>query len=211
MFGILNYEVFLISCILLNLIPGADTMYVLGRSVSQGRKAGVYSVFGIISGALIHTLFVACGLSVILMKSMLAFNAIKIAGVAYLVYLGVRMFLDRSNPATSTGDGGQPRHMRGVFMQGVLTSLMNPKVSLFFLAFLPQFIAPGASGPIPFLLLGLTFCTTGMLWCLFVAYCSSFMTGWLKGNPRAMSLLNKLTGVMFIGLGLNLLRTKAPQ
>ncbi|TYP78167.1 LysE family translocator [Paenibacillus methanolicus] len=210
MFGIMNYEVFLVSCILLNLIPGADTMYVLGRSVTQGRKAGVYSVFGIISGALIHTLFVACGLSVILMKSMLVFNAIKIAGVVYLVYLGIRMFLDRSTPA-SIEAGGQPGNVRGVFMQGILTSLVNPKVSLFFLAFLPQFLAPGASGPVPFLLLGLTFCATGLLWCLVVAYGSSYMSGWLKGSPRAVAIMNKVTGVMFIGLGLNLLRTKAPQ
>ncbi|MFB9326128.1 LysE family translocator [Paenibacillus aurantiacus] len=210
MFGILNYEVFLVSCILLNLIPGADTMYVLGRSVSQGRKAGVYSVFGIISGSVIHTLLVACGLSVILMKSLLVFNVIKIAGVVYLVYLGIRMLLDRTKPA-SIEEGGQHGNIRGVFVQGILTSLMNPKVSLFFLAFLPQFIAPGASGPIPFLLLGLTFCTTGLLWCLFVAYCSSYMSGWLKGSPRAVALMNKVTGVMFIGLGLNLLRTKSPQ
>ncbi|MFC4104111.1 LysE family translocator [Paenibacillus xanthanilyticus] len=210
MFGIMNYEVFLISCMLLNLIPGADTMYVLGRSVTQGRKAGVYSVFGIVSGALIHTLFVACGLSVILMKSMLAFNVIKLAGVVYLVYLGIRMFLDRSSPA-SIEEGGRPGSVRGVFMQGILTSLMNPKVSLFFLAFLPQFLAPGASGPVPFLLLGLTFCTTGLLWCLVVAYGSSYMSGWLKGSPRAVGIMNKVTGVMFIGLGLNLLRTKAPQ
>ncbi|WP_226001494.1 LysE family translocator [Paenibacillus sp. BJ-4] len=211
MFGIINYEVFLLTGILLNLIPGADTMYIVGRSISQGRKAGVYSVFGIISGSLIHTLLVAFGLSIVLTKSIMVFNVIKIIGVIYLVYLGVRMLLDKTNASFSAAESNTQHNIRKTYIQGMLTSLTNPKVSLFFIAFLPQFIDTKASGPIPFLILGLTFSFTGLLWCLFIAYFSSYMTRKIKVNQRFGTYLNKITGIIFIGLGLNLLRAKAPQ
>jgi RhtB (resistance to homoserine/threonine) family protein len=209
MYGIINYEVFLITGILLNLIPGADTMYIVGRSISQGRKAGVYSVFGIISGSLIHTLLVAFGLSVILTKSIMVFNIIKIIGVIYLVYLGIRMLLDKTNASLNASESNK-ENIKKIYVQGMLTSLTNPKVSLFFIAFLPQFIDAKANGPIPFIILGLTFSFTGLLWCLFIAYFSSAFTRKLKGNHRFGIYLNKLTGIIFIGLGLKLLRTKAP-
>lgn len=161
MYGIINYEVFLLTGILLNLIPGADTMYIVGRSMSQGRKAGVYSVLGIITGSLVHTLFVAFGLSLILVKSVFLFNTIKIIGVIYLVYLGVKMILDRSNLAFQNTSNAL--NIQKIYIQGMLTSLTNPKVSLFFIAFLPQFIDTNASGPIPFLILGLTFTASGLI------------------------------------------------
>jgi len=210
MFGIINYEVFLLTGILLNLIPGADTMYIVGRSVSQGRKAGVYSVFGIISGSLIHTLLVAFGLSIILTKSIVLFNFIKIVGVIYLVYLGIRMLLDKSNLNISASKTNNHNPIK-IYLQGMLTSLTNPKVSLFFLSFLPQFIDTKASGPISFIILGLTFSFTGLIWCLFVAYFSSFITKKINVNQRIGTYLNKITGIIFIGLGLKLLGTKAPQ
>ncbi|MCY7484684.1 LysE family translocator [Paenibacillus alvei] len=210
MYGIVNYEVFLLTGILLNLIPGADTMYIVGRSISQGRKAGVYSVFGIISGSLIHTLLVAFGLSIILTKSILVFNIIKMVGVIYLIYLGIKMLLDKTNASFSTSES-QKENLRKIYIQGMLTSLTNPKVSLFFIAFLPQFIDTKNSSPIPFIILGLTFSITGLLWCLFIAYFSSYVTRKIKANQRLSAYLNKFTGILFIGLGLHLLRTKAPQ
>ncbi|MBG9737017.1 LysE family translocator [Paenibacillus alvei] len=210
MYGIINYEVFLLTGILLNLIPGADTMYIVGRSISQGRKAGVHSVFGIISGSLIHTLLVAFGLSIILTKSILVFNIIKMVGVIYLIYLGIKMLLDKTNASFSASES-QKENLRKIYIQGMLTSLTNPKVSLFFIAFLPQFIDTKNSSPIPFIILGLTFSITGLLWCLFIAYFSSYVTRKIKANQRLSAYLNKITGILFIGLGLNLLRTKAPQ
>ncbi|XXA84661.1 LysE family transporter [Bacillus paranthracis] len=98
-----------------------------------------------------------------------------------------------------------------MYLQGLLTSLTNPKVSLFFIAFLPQFIDTKASGPIPFIILGITFTVTGLLWCLFVAYFSSYGTKKLRGNQKVGMILNKVTGLIFIGMGLKLLQTKAPQ
>ncbi|HFK1792110.1 TPA: LysE family translocator [Bacillus pacificus] len=209
MYGIINYEVFLLTGILLNLIPGADTMYIVGRSISQGRKAGVYSVFGIITGSLVHTLLVAFGLSIILTKSVVLFNTIKVIGVIYLVYLGIKMILDKTNIAFQAPSN--KLNVRKIYLQGLLTSLTNPKVSLFFIAFLPQFIDTKASGPIPFIILGITFTVTGLLWCLFVAYFSSYVTKKLRGNQKVGMILNKVTGLIFIGMGLKLLQTKAPQ
>ncbi|MGG4230842.1 LysE family translocator [Bacillus paramycoides] len=209
MYGIINYEVFLLTGILLNLIPGADTMYIVGRSISQGRKAGVYSVFGIITGSLVHTLLVAFGLSIILTKSIVLFNTIKVIGVIYLVYLGIKMILDKTNVAFQASSN--KLNIRKIYLQGLLTSLTNPKVSLFFIAFLPQFIDTKASGPMPFIILGLTFTVTGLLWCLFVAYFSSYVTKKLRGNQKVGMILNKVTGMIFIGMGLKLLQTKAPQ
>lgn len=210
MYGITHYELFLITGIMMNLIPGTDTMYIVGRSISQGRTAGVFSVFGIITGSLIHTLFVAFGLSIILVKSVFLFNTIKILGVIYLVYLGIRMLLDKSNTVFQEPEVNK-LNIRRIYVQGILTSLTNPKVALFFLSFLPQFIDTQTSGPIPFLILGLTFTTTGLLWCLFVAYFSSYVTNKLRKNQKIGMVLNKITGVIFIGMGIKLLQTKAPN
>ncbi|HFK1682979.1 TPA: LysE family translocator [Bacillus tropicus] len=209
MYGIINYEVFLLTGVLLNLIPGADTMYIVGRSISQGRKAGVYSVFGIITGSLVHTLLVAFGLSIILTKSVVLFNVIKVIGAIYLVYLGIKMILDKTNIAFQAPSN--KLNIRKIYLQGLLTSLTNPKVSLFFIAFLPQFIDTKASGPIPFIILGITFTVTGLLWCLFVAYFSSYVTKKLRGNQKVGMILNKVTGLIFIVMGLKLLQTEAPQ
>lgn len=209
MYGIINFDVFLLTGILMNLIPGADTMYIVGRSISQGRRAGIYSVFGIITGSLVHTLLVSFGLSLILTKSIVLFNTIKIIGVIYLVYLGIKMILDKSNIGFEVSTN--KLNIRKIYLQGLLTSLTNPKVSLFFIAFLPQFIHAKASGPIPFLILGLTFTATGLLWCLFVAYFSSYVTNKLRGNQKLGIILNRLTGMIFICMGLKLLQTKAPH
>jgi len=209
MFGIINYEMFLLTGILLNLIPGADTMYIVGRSIAQGKRAGVYSVFGIITGSLVHTLLVSFGLSLILTKSILLFTVIKIIGVIYLAYLGIKMILDQSNVDLEASSG--PLNLRKIYIQGLFTSLTNPKVSLFFIAFLPQFIDVHVSGPIQFLILGLTFTATGLVWCLFVAYFSSYVTSKLRSKQKFGRLLNKVTGMLFIYMGLKLLQTKAPH
>ncbi len=207
MFGIQDYGIFLISGILLNLTPGADTLYILGRSITQGRKAGILSLLGIINGALIHTMLVAFGLSVILVRSELAFNGIKYLGAAYLSYLGIRCFVLKS----SVIDVQQVKKESNtkIYLQGMFTNLLNPKVALFYLAFLPQFITiDNHYGALPFLILGLTFITTGTIWCLFLAIFSSFISEKLRQNQKISKMMNKMTGALFIGLGLNLLRQK---
>ncbi|EJL46719.1 lysine transporter LysE [Brevibacillus agri] len=208
MFGIVHYEAFVLTAIMLNLIPGTDTMYIISRSISQGRQAGILSVLGILTGSLIHTVLAAFGLSLILAQSVVLFNIVKILGVAYLVYLGVRMFMTKE--ALSFDSTASPGRKAGkVYGQAIVTSVTNPKVALFFIAFLPQFVDATHTGPLPFLLLGLTFTLTGGIWFSLVALFASFVTQKMRNNPHFSSILNKLTGIVFIGMGLNLLRAKA--
>ncbi|MBB3113963.1 RhtB (resistance to homoserine/threonine) family protein [Paenibacillus phyllosphaerae] len=209
MFGIMNFEVFVFTALLLNLTPGTDTMYIVSRSISQGRKAGMYSALGISAGVVVHTLLAAFGLSVVLMQSALLFNVIKIAGAIYLAYLGIRMLLTKSTVQEQRTLAKQSN--RKIFLQGMITNVTNPKVALFFLAFLPQFIhtEAGAGNPLPFIILGLTFTLTGGIWCLITAYFSSMATTKLRGNAKLSTMLNRLTGIVFIAMSIKLLRTKA--
>jgi len=209
MFGIENYVGFILAGILLNLTPGADTMYILTRSISQGRRAGYYSVLGIGTGALIHTTLASFGLSIILAKSALAFNLIKYMGVAYLVYLGIRMIIDKNNLFDNKNQKMETTDLFRIYRQGLLTNLFNPKVALFFISFLPQFINPHfANGPIPFLILGFTFMTTGTLWCFFLAYSASLISQTLRNNDKIGKIMQKVSGFVFIGLGLKILTDK---
>ncbi|KIL45297.1 LysE family translocator [Jeotgalibacillus soli] len=208
MFGIINFELFLMTALLLNLTPGTDTMYIVSRTISQGRQAGVFSALGITTGTIFHTLLAAFGLSIILMNSVLLFNAIKIIGAIYLVYLGLNMIItkslkkeNRSIPTEFT--------KRKIFIQGMITNITNPKVALFFIAFLPQFINPGTASPIPFIILGLTFTFTAGVWCLAIAYFSSLTTKKIRNNATAGMLLNKITGIVFIAMAVSLFKTKA--
>jgi len=205
MSAIQNYWVFLVSGIILNITPGSDTIYILTRSVSQGRKAGFYSVLGISTGGFVHTIFASLGLSVVLSQSVAVFNTIKSIGVLYLVYLGVRTLLSRENVFEGAGNSDKNRSYWQIYRQGLLTNLFNPKVALFFLSFLPQFIdSRAADSTVPFMILGGTFLTTGTLWCLFLAYFASNLSKRLRGNERLGQTLRKVSGMVYIGLGMKI-------
>ena len=208
MFGVVHFEVFLLSALLLNLTPGTDTMYIISRSVSQGKKAGIYSSLGITAGSIFHTLFAAFGLSIILMKSVLLFNIIKFIGAIYLVYLGITMLFAKKSSFRES-DTLKKISNQKIFLQGLITNVTNPKVALFFLAFIPQFINTNNSTPIPFLILGFTFTLTGGLWCLIITNLASVATKKLRKNAKIEIILNKITGTIFIIMGLKLLKTKA--
>ncbi len=206
MSGIENYIGFLIAGVILNLTPGADTIYIITRSVAQGRKAGIYSVLGIGTGALCHTFFAAIGLSMVLMKSAMIFNIVKYVGVAYLIYLGIRMILDKTPLFENDKYKFEKPDLIKIYRQGFLTNFLNPKVAIFFLSLMPQFIKPDyVNGPVPFLILGLTFITTGTIWCLFLAYSASSMTMILRKNDRIGKIMQKINGWIFITLGLHIL------
>jgi len=208
MFGIHDFGVFLLTGILLNLTPGPDTFYILGRSLAQGRSAGVASALGVSTGALVHTFAAALGLSALLATSASAFLAIKLAGAAYLVYLGVRMLSTRSGgaaiPASFSSSG-----FWVVYRQGLITNVLNPKVALFFLALMPQFIAADSSTKFAaFITLGLCFVTTGTLWCLCLAWFSSLLGDRLRESKTFADILNWTAGALFIGLGARLATTR---
>src|SRR6516162_3770623 len=138
---------FLIASLALNLAPGPDMLYVLGRSLGQGRRAGIVSSLGIFVGCLVHIAAAALGLAALLRASVVAFNLIRYAGAAYLIYLGVRMLFSKDAQNTlASGAATQPASLGRIFMQGVISDVLNPKVAMFFVAFLPQFVNP-ARGP----------------------------------------------------------------
>jgi len=210
MLGIHDFPLFVLSCILLNITPGQDTMYILGRSVAQGRQAGVMSVLGIMTGVLVHTLLAAFGLSVILATSSLAFSIIKYAGAVYLVWLGFGFIINRKNGSALPDAPSSAPNPWKIFRQGVLTNLLNPKVALFFLSFLPQFVSVRSELVfLPFMTLGLVFFTTGSIWCLFLVYGSAWVSARFRGRTSTGGLLRKLTGALFISLGIRLAMSQA--
>lgn len=206
MFGITNFETFLIAAILLNITPGADTIYILSRSISQGKKAGILSAFGISTGALVHCIIAAFGLSVIIAQSANAFITIKYLGATYLIFLGVKALITKSKNEFEL----EQVHIkkvsnRKIYISGILTNILNPKVALFFLAFLPQFIDPNyATNSLSFIILGLAFITTGTIWCLLLALFSAKVSDSIRNNYSIKRWLNRTTGVIFIALGIKL-------
>jgi len=204
MFGIENYQGFVLAAVILNLTPGADTFYVLTRCVAQGRQAGLVSVAGIMTGCVVHVLGTAFGLSVILATSAMAFNMVKWAGALYLIGLGIKTVMDKES-RFSSASVCQGAGLLAIYRQGILTNVLNPKVALFFLSFLPQFIDAGAAqGPLPFLILGGTFLITGSTWFMILAGTAALMTRALRENPRIGIILNRISGLIFISFGLKL-------
>jgi len=192
---------FVFSALLLNITPGQDTLYIVGRSASQGFRAGAFAALGIGAGCFVHITAAAFGLSAILAASASAFAVLKILGAAYLIYVGVSLL--RSRGAGSGAAPLAPTALRPVFAQGFWTNVLNPKVALFFLAFLPQFVEAGAAGsPLPFLFLGLVFNVNGTLWNLFVAW-SAAQAGRAL-HSRAALWFNRGVGALFVTLGARL-------
>ena len=208
MFGIHDFGLFLAAGVLLNLTPGPDTVYILGRSIAQGREAGVASALGICVGSIFHTCAAALGLSAILATSSVAFVAIKLLGGAYLIFLGIKLLLDRRIQLSLPSNFRQ-RTSAAAFRQGVLTNVLNPKVALFFLAYLPQFIDPATNNKIlAFVTLGFTFVTTGTIWCLILAWFASSFSDRLRASETVGQWVNRGIGALFIFLGARLAATK---
>ena len=204
MFGIHDFGLFLCAGVLLNLTPGPDTVYILSRSIADGRRAGVASALGICIGSIFHTCAAAFGLSALLATSAWAFSAVKLAGAAYLIFLGLRALLQREY------DLHVPAKFKlsdpiAALRQGVLTNILNPKVALFFLAFLPQFIDSATPSKMAaFLTLGFTFVITGTIWCLLLAWFAATFSARLRGNATIAAVLKRAVGSLFIFLGLRL-------
>jgi len=206
MFDIIHYPLFILTAVTLNLYPGPDTIYILTRSTAQGRAAGVASALGISSGCALHALLGALGLAAVVMASATAYQTVKWAGAVYLVYLGLTMLRTRSEDAAHASPKNQSPGR--IYVQGVITSVLNPKVALFFLALIPQFIAPNAAHPgLSFLALGLTFVTTSTLWSLVLAVAAGALHRRLASGPSTL-WLKRLGGGLLVGLGARLAFSK---
>ncbi|OBP15110.1 lysine transporter LysE [Rheinheimera sp. SA_1] len=213
MFGTQDLWLFVVSGLLLNIAPGPDSLLIMARSASQGFKAGAAAVFGICTGTCVHILAAAIGLSAVLATSAEAFLLIKLLGAGYLLYIGVQMLRSRpasTNMAETSINNATKEPFGKIFRQGLLTNVLNPKVALFFLAFLPQFVAPDApSKAEAFLFLGAIFNFNGMLWCLFLAWSSAVASQKVQASARVKLWLNRMIGGLFITLGVKLALSRA--
>lgn len=200
MFDSATLLLFITGAIILLTTPGPAVLYIVARSVDQGRLAGFVSVLGIQAGALVHIAAAALGLSAILATSALAFSVVKYVGAAYLIYLGVRTLLTK--PADEPAVDAAPISLRRAFRQGAIVNLLNPKTALFFLAFLPQFVDPAAGSPtVQILLLGTLFIALATVSDGVYALLAGAVGGWLKRSRGFLSAQRYLTGGVYIALG----------
>ena len=183
------------------LLPGPAVLYVVTRSVDQGRRAGLISVLGIQTGTLVHVVGAALGLSAILLTSALAFDIVKYLGAAYLIYLGIRKLMERD-----AADGEQdapPASLQHIFSQGALVSILNPKTALFFFSFLPQFVDPTQPNvPLQMLTLGVIFMLMALITDSLYAVAAGTAARWLRGNLKFLRFQRYFSGTIYIGLGL---------
>lgn len=202
MFDLQNVYLFFIASLMLNLTPGNDMLYVASRSISQGPKAGIVSALGVFCGCFVHIVAAVFGLSLIIARSAWLFSMIKFAGAGYLIYLGIRSLV--SEPATDHIE--QNAAVSGgwkLFRQGVITNALNPKVAIFFLSFLPQFVDAGS----PYIkadlvTLGLWFAVQGTLILMIVAIILGKSRDFFKQHPKVWLIQEKITGLILIGLGI---------
>ena len=208
MSGTQNLWLFIVSGLLLNITPGPDSLFIMARSATQGWRAGFVAAAGIGSGVWVHVFAAALGLSALLATSAAAFTVVKIAGAAYLVWIGIGMLRERARPdaAQATADAApRPIAYAAIYRQGFLTNVLNPKVALFFLAFVPQFIAHDApSKPLAFIVLGAIFAFNGMLWCLALALFTALASRRVRVSSAVGLWLGRTMGAVFLALGVKL-------
>ena len=201
MFGTHDLMLFVLAGLLLNITPGPDMLYIIGRSTGQGWRAGAAATFGVSAGCSVHIGAAALGLSALITASATAFAFLKVAGALYLIYVGLSML--RTPRLALDAKAARPAALRAVFAQGFLTNALNPKVALFFLAFLPQFIEVDAPvKPLAFLFLGAIFTFTATLWNLLVAWSAARMSAAL--GSRAVAWFQRCIGGFFVVLGVRL-------
>ncbi len=209
---------FIAAGLLLNLTPGPDVLYIVSNALRGGTREGMVAALGITAGCCIHILAAAAGVSALMTASATAFTVLKWVGAAYLVYVGGRLLLSQTAPAFkleavdaySTGPVGQFSY-QSIFLRGFWTNVLNPKVALFFLAFLPQFIAPTVENkPLAFLLLGLLFSFNGLWVNMGWALSAAWLAGRASVVKRSMQWLDRVAGALFVTFGIKLALTQSP-
>lgn len=196
-----NLTLFITASLVMLITPGPAVLYILTRCIDQGRRAGYVSVLAIETGAIIHVIAAALGLSAILMTSALAFDVVRYLGAAYLIYLGIRKLRERSHADAATAV--TPLSLKRIYRQGVVVSVLNPKLALFFFAFLPQFVDTSAGHVgLQILLLGLIFAALATTTDSLYATVAGALAGWLRGNQTYQRVQRTVSGTVYIGLGL---------
>ena len=194
---------FILASALLSLAPGPDNLYVLSQSALYGRRSGIIITLGLCTGLIVHTTAVALGVAAIFMLSLTAFTILKLVGAAYLLYLAWCAF--RASATGLDPEQAMPPEPGALYRRGIIMNLTNPKVAIFFLAFLPQFADPAAgnmSGQL--FVLGLLFIVVALVIFIGIACLAGLLSGWLKNSPRAQLILNRIAGLVFTGLALRL-------
>jgi threonine/homoserine/homoserine lactone efflux protein len=210
MFGIHDLALFVISGLLLNIMPGPDSLLIMTRSATQGWRAGVAACWGIGAGVMVHVFAAAVGLSAILATSATAFLMVKYIGAAYIIWMAIGLLRSKTGGEAKVV-AAPPLPYSKIFAQGFLTNVLNPKVALFFLAFVPQFIDHDAPNKaLAFIVLGCIFNLNGMLWCNTLAVVTAQASARMKVSPRVSLWLNRVTGGLFIWLGVKLALSKQP-
>lgn len=206
MFGTQDLTIFIVSGLLLNMAPGPDSLLIMSRSATQGWRAGSMAVLGIGSGTVVHIFAAALGISAIIAASSNAFLVLKCIGAIYLFYIGIKLLFGKQKPLVEISSSKNcTMSYRKIYIQGFLTNILNPKVVVFFVAFVPQFISPDADNKFAtFILLGLIFNFNGMIWCHFIAITTAFASKRVKVSAVVAFWLNKLIGVIFVSLGIKL-------
>ena len=195
-----TFFLFGLAALGLLVVPGPAVLYIVTRSIHQGRAAGLISVLGVATGSLVHVAAAALGLSALLMSSAVAFEAVKFLGAAYLIWLGIRTL--RGRDQEELPEGGEPAKLSRAYTQGVVVNVLNPKTALFFLAFLPQCVDPDAGPPAPqMLVLGALFVTLGCLSDGTYALVASHLGAWLRSRPRFARNRRVVSGSVYITLG----------
>jgi threonine/homoserine/homoserine lactone efflux protein len=209
--GTHDLALFIVSGLLLNIAPGPDSLLIVTRSASHGWRAGSAAALGIGAGTFVHVFAAALGLSAVLATSATAFTVVKYVGAAYLLYVGLSLLWSRK-PAADTSAPATPAaamSWRKIFAQGFLTNALNPKVAIFFLAFVPQFIsADAASKPLAFIALGCIFNFNSMIWAHFLAVSAAMAGQRIRLGGSLARWLNRAIGVMFISFGIKLALAK---
>lgn len=204
MFGIENFYLFLSISILINLSPGPDMLYTAARSLSQGTRAGLVSALGIFAGCLFHITAAVFGLSAIIAQSAFWFSVIKYAGALYLIYLGIKSLLNKQATQTEI-ETLDAIPLKKIFLQGLITNLLNPKVAIFFLSFLPQFVNLSSLHiKEQIIFLGLWFDVQGVLILMLVAVLTGYFSRLLKKNKKFWKWQDKITGLILVALGIRM-------
>ncbi|KMZ42038.1 LysE family translocator [Brevibacillus sp. HB1.3] len=194
---------FVVAASTLLLIPGPAVLYIMARSIDQGKKAGLVSVLGVSLGGSVHVLAGAIGVSAILMTSATAFHIVKYLGAAYLIYLGCKTLFSKSDSTASEIPKAPRKKLRKIFYESALVEITNPKTALFFLAFFPQFIAPTAgSVTVQFLLLGTIFIILAFISDGLYAVLAASMRKRIVGSTASSKVMNRITGYFYIALGI---------